>query len=260
MIRYVMLANKNFKDINPLDCGEEICSADFIRKNRIFKYYLLHFAFKGSGIFEYNGVKHRLEKDCISIIRPNQFVTYYADAADPWHYSWIGFECSAELPFSDEDVILRAPQARKIFKELIASDKIMYGRENFVCSKIHELFAILQQNKNGSRSEQQYYADLAKNYIENYYNIDISLDRLAKELMISKSYFCQIFKKHVGMSPYNYVIKTRLDNAVKMLALHNLPVKTIAIDVGFPDAATFSKCFKKFFGFSPSEIKGKRLT
>ncbi len=92
-------------------------------------------------------------------------------------------------------------------------------------------------------------------YMENGYNEDISLDRIAKNMYVSPVYISKIFKEETGDSPINYLIKIRLAKAEEMLKESTLSIKAVAQRVGYNDAYHFSKLFKKYYGISPSQVK-----
>ena len=93
------------------------------------------------------------------------------------------------------------------------------------------------------------------NYIDKNYNKNISLIDLANEACLNEKYFCKLFKEYFELSPWQYVLQTRLNKASAMLFDNNFNIKVIALAVGFEDEFYFSRIFKKQFGMSPSEYK-----
>ena len=97
--------------------------------------------------------------------------------------------------------------------------------------------------------------DFITNYINENYMNEISLEMFAKDIYLSQVYISKIFKEETGHSPIHYLIKKRLSTAKKMLETENLPIKVISSKVGYEDAYHFSKLFKKYYGYPPSDIK-----
>lgn len=60
-----------------------------------------------------------------------------------------------------------------------------------------------------------------------------------------------------GVSPINYLILIRLQQARQLLMTEEYPIKEIARAVGYEDAYHFSKSFKKQYGVSPSALRQK---
>lgn len=98
---------------------------------------------------------------------------------------------------------------------------------------------------------------LIMSYISENYMNDITLDMFAKNMYLSQVYISKIFKEATGYSPINYLIKVRLAKAKELLEEDDLPIKVISRKVGYEDAYHFSKLFKKYYGYPPSEAKKK---
>jgi AraC-type DNA-binding domain-containing proteins len=91
---------------------------------------------------------------------------------------------------------------------------------------------------------------------DNYMN-ELSLDIISQNMYISPAYISKIFKEETGESPINYLIKVRLAKAKEYLKNGSFTIKEIAQSVGYQDAYHFSKLFKKYYGYPPSDIKYK---
>jgi AraC-like DNA-binding protein len=77
-----------------------------------------------------------------------------------------------------------------------------------------------------------------------------SLAEAAKSLGIDKYKFIRLFKDQTGLTPNNYFIYRRIEKSKTMLAEgHDL--LSVAVDLGFYDAAHYCNYFKKFTGVSP---------
>ena len=70
------------------------------------------------------------------------------------------------------------------------------------------------------------------------------------------SYLVSIFKICYGLTPMDYLVNKRIDEAKVLLEDGSLKIKDIASVVGYEDSLYFSKVFKKFTGVSPKEYKG----
>ena len=93
-----------------------------------------------------------------------------------------------------------------------------------------------------------------KNYIDENFKEKIDVKDIARASCLSEFHFYRSFKEAFGISPHNYLIKKRLNEAKKLLLKNNSSVGEIAFKCGFVDIHSFSKTFKKHFGYSPSEI------
>ncbi len=91
----------------------------------------------------------------------------------------------------------------------------------------------------------------AMSYIDQNLTSDISLDDLANSANISKSYFCTIFKKLNGISPWDYITIKRVEKAVTLLKTSRQTVLEIAHLCGFNNTANFNRAFRKVTGRVP---------
>lgn len=95
----------------------------------------------------------------------------------------------------------------------------------------------------------------AKEYIEEYYLEQISVDEMANVAGVSKGYFFREFKKLYGVSPLAYQQLIRIEAAKTLLKTTNLRCNEIAWRTGFSDVYFFHRIFKKNTGFTPGQFR-----
>lgn len=94
-----------------------------------------------------------------------------------------------------------------------------------------------------------------KQYImDNYRNQELTLTDISEYLHVTPPYLSGSFKKAVGMSVTQYVSMIRLEKAKEILCSRGMDVRSTAEQVGYSDEYYFSRCFKKYFGVSPSSV------
>lgn len=79
----------------------------------------------------------------------------------------------------------------------------------------------------------------------------LTMQSLASKIGLSLSQFERRFKRCFSMTPKQYVLQLRLDNAAQALEESSRPISTIAQDFGFHDQSHFSRQFKVRFGQTP---------
>ena len=96
----------------------------------------------------------------------------------------------------------------------------------------------------------------AKTYIaENFYDAEMSLERVAAAVNVSAAYFSSIFKKEAGESFVSYVTSVRMQKAKELLCCSSKKISEVAHGVGYNDYHYFSSLFKKVTGQSPSKFR-----
>lgn len=127
-------------------------------------------------------------------------------------------------------------------------------------SVINEFIESKAKEKTLGKKDLNYKAEIslkAKEYIEKNFANKILLKDIAKQLALSVSRFCHIFKEYTKLSPIDYVIKTRIDNAKKLLKETKKNITEIALDTGFSDLNYFIRTFKKQERITPSGYRKK---
>ncbi|HWR41848.1 response regulator transcription factor [Sporomusa sp.] len=93
------------------------------------------------------------------------------------------------------------------------------------------------------------------NYIERHYCLEIKLNAVAELVHLNPQYFSRYFKKEMGITFSNYVMKLRVEKAKKLLADTNYPIYRIAAELGFSDPSYFNKVFLKYEKQPPYKYK-----
>jgi two-component system response regulator YesN len=96
-------------------------------------------------------------------------------------------------------------------------------------------------------------------YIKENLEHRILLEDIAQYCCLSKYHFSHLFKKEVGVSVVDFLNKMRMEKALYYLETTDLTVQQIASKVGFSDANYFSRMFKKYHQYSPTEYRSARL-
>lgn len=96
---------------------------------------------------------------------------------------------------------------------------------------------------------------LARDYIINNFNKNVTLKDVADEVFLSQNYLSELFKKELGEGFYDFLSKYRIKKAKEILITTNLRVYEIAQKVGYNDSITFGRAFKKITGMTPNNFR-----
>lgn len=83
---------------------------------------------------------------------------------------------------------------------------------------------------------------------------------LAREVGMSPYHFLRVFRAVVGMTPHQFILRTRLQNAAIKLRRSSEPVMDVAFDTGFSDLSTFNRRFRSIMGMTPSDYRQRDRT
>jgi len=118
------------------------------------------------------------------------------------------------------------------------------------------LFEIQSQLRNEAYSSTSM-IDSAIEYIDAHLHEDINMASLSNYLSLNYSYFSKLFKKTMSISFKKYLVKVRMEKAIKLLNDPTMKIYEVSNSVGYDNANNFSRAFKSHYGFSPKNYRNK---
>lgn len=97
--------------------------------------------------------------------------------------------------------------------------------------------------------------DRIKQVIEERYNENLSIKDIGKEVYLSTTYLCMIFKQETGETVNDYMTRVRIEQAKKLLCDPAIRLCDICHEIGYTEPGYFSKIFKKYTDLSPTEYR-----
>lgn len=95
-------------------------------------------------------------------------------------------------------------------------------------------------------------------FIHDSYDQDISVQEIAAAAAISKTECLRCFRKFIGSSPYQYLMKYRLYMSTALLKNTELTVTDIGAQVGFHSTSSFIQYFQKNYGMTPAAYRHQK--
>lgn len=108
-------------------------------------------------------------------------------------------------------------------------------------------------NKAEDRQREQFKTITA--YIHEHAAQVQSVSQLAERFGYSRSHFCRLFTREVGVNPQSYIINARVALAAELLMQSWLSITEIAAQTGYPSLYRFSRQFKQVMGLNPSQYR-----
>ena len=233
------------------------------KDRRIQAMNTLHLILGGSGTFILNNKKYHLKEHDMFFIPPGQSLCYYPDNDDEWLYIWFEFngensdKYASIMGLDAENPVRACKDFKNIYYYIYNMLKKLDQNGTLGYYEVLSAFYRLDDTNTGSVVETvKNYAETAMSYIEyHYHDPNLSIGDICKDLNMSHSYLCKLFKAHTGTSVVRYLVRFRLEKATELLKTTNLSVKEISYSVGFNDYLHFMKTFKSQFGISAGEYR-----
>lgn len=93
-------------------------------------------------------------------------------------------------------------------------------------------------------------------YIRENLSRRISVAELAQVACLSPSHFHAQFKDSLGLTPHQYLLKTRLDRAARLLRESDQPLVRIAEECGFSSQSALTTAMRRYLGLTPKRLRG----
>ncbi|HIW59227.1 MAG TPA: AraC family transcriptional regulator [Candidatus Anaerobutyricum avicola] len=257
-------------------CGIERCTPDKFFGPSVREDYHVHFILHGKGTLEIGGKSYKLQRGQIFVIPPDVETYYYSDPEDPWHYTWVSFGGTREGYFLEKAGITAENPVRDTYIEperfLELTEKILNHHELTVANELlrtsllYEIIALLVESQNQQKSKEgeeevydyspDVYVNTAIEYIGEHYP-HTKVSEIASYIGISRYYLTHIFKEKLHVSPQEFLLNYRMEQANRLLRTTGLSVQAVSEKVGYENPLTFSKTFKNKFGLSPKKYREK---
>lgn len=140
----------------------------------------------------------------------------------------------------------------------MANDR--FNRSFIVQSKLFEILTLIIRDYDYVSPRETNSAVLSQlrltlEYIDENLSEPLTLDELSKKATMNKTYFCTVFKRYNGISPWEYISIKRVEKAIELIKTTSLTKLEIAGQCGFNSASNFYKIFGEVTGKTPSDYK-----
>jgi AraC-like DNA-binding protein len=225
------------------------------------KHFIFEYVISGKGYILINNAWHTLEKGCTYIVGKNDERNFYSDAKDPMRKIWVTFSSEyIESMLSNYGISSGVYNVNTLhyFEKIYEISKSTLSQKEkilSVASNLHDIIMTLASSL--GELERSVDAHIENELISSIYT-KASLEDIAARLFMSRSNLIRVFKKHRGITPYQFLLDKKLEIAKALLATTEISVKGISDKLGFADEHYFSHLFKQKIGLSPLKYKAKK--
>lgn len=244
----------------------------------------------GYGVFEVDGVRHRLEPHDLYVLPWNRRITYLPSGREPMYTAHVhvvpwyrpGARWVPNVPHEKNEAEFDSPDRRDVAWPLgrgavrlrTEADEplgrlIDYTIRWFLRSQRDEAEARalgLLLEREVLRAAAAVIAPAASRpeelsrllvHVERGFHLAPRIDDLAAIIGRSRSHVLKLFRRHLGVSAKGHVLGRQLQEARELLLSTTRPISEVGKSVGLPDPYHFSKLFRRHVGLSPREFRAQ---
>lgn len=220
---------------------------------------------KGRGELRVNDEVYIIKENEGMFLTPHVPHEYYPVTSE-WQVCWVSFNGSViddimlSLQFINSGkIVLTNPESLyRMLQELMDRLEENHTSSTMQCSELlYSVILKLRQDsvyiESKSRLQQITQLNPVLRYIEEYYHQPLTLEVLAQQLNVTEQYTCLLFQQSLGIRPFEYVTRVRIQKAKKLLLKNNqISVQDIARQVGYEHPSYFIKRFKEQENVTPT--------
>lgn len=227
--------------------------------------FVFEYVISGTGYIEMNNQKYKVEAGDVYCIEPGHDHVYYSDPHDPFEKIWINFYSQLFVNIFKSfniagKVVFKQAECHELFSKLQQlarttnfSDELCYD----IAPVLFEIVCTISEKSNQQLFSSPTASEIKRILDQSIYE-SITMDDIADQLHLNKSYIIREFSKYYGYTPYNYLLNQKIAIAKKMIALSQSTIGEISDKLAFSDAHYFSRLFKSKTGLSPQAYRKRK--
>ncbi len=250
--------------------GCEHCTFSYAIHRTTFPFYSLEYVARGRGTLKLHGRSHALQPGRVFAYGPGIRQDIAGDPAEPlvkYFVDFAGTQAGTLLRscrLSPGRVAqVHPPHAiQLLFDELIDCGLRGTHQSAALCARLLEclvlkLAAARAPLEGAETLAFSTYAQCHR-HIHQHFRRLRTLVQIADECHVNSAYLCRLFQRYGHQSPYQYLLRLKMNLAADLLQQPGAMVKGVAEHAGFSDPFHFSRTFKSVFGLSPDAFRRLR--
>ena len=274
----VSTARRFYLDLNPprgtklaVVCGGvEHCAPDYAIRRETFPFFSIEYVVRGEGWLKLGRRSFELRPGTIFSYAPGirQHITanpqkppvkYFVDFAGTQSGQWLR---RAQLAAGSAAQLFPPTEIQPLFDELIRNGQRATGHTPELCRHLLEAIGLkLREARVPLKNEDSLaFATFQKcrQHLQEHCFRLATLEQAAGECHLDTAYLCRLFRRFDHQSPYQFLMRLKMNAAADRLHQPGALVKNVAADLGFANPFHFSRAFKSVFGVPPESFRKMR--
>lgn len=275
---HVAQARRFYLDLNPprnrplvVACGGlEHCTPDYSIHRDTFPFFSIEYVVRGQGEVKLKARSYPLEPGRLFAYGPGVAHRITGNPAHPLVKYFVDFSGSRATGLLNSCGLApgRVSQVfppnvlQPLFDELIHSGLQARAESPELCAKLLECLAlrIMGSTAPVDGAETLAFATYqhCRQHIGQHFLKLRTLEQAARECHINNAYLCRLFRRYDNQTPYQFLLRLKMNFAAERLQQSGALVKQVAEETGFSDPFHFSRVFRSVMGLSPVAFRGLR--
>jgi AraC-like DNA-binding protein len=250
--------------------GLEHCTSDYAIHRSSFPYHCIEYVVRGKGELKLGERAYALAAGQMFSYGPGISHDINTEPGDPlvkYFVDFVGSRATAllkscHLAGGGTTQVFPANSLSPLYDELIQSGLHAGSGSPELCAKLLECLVLKARVKTaplkGAESRAFVTYQRCRDHIEEHFLRLHSLEQVAVECRANGAYLCRLFRRYDRQSPYQYLLRLKINHAAMQLQQPGALVKEAAAVAGFSDTFHFSRVFHNVLGVSPVEFKRLR--
>ena len=250
--------------------GLEYCTPNFAIHRKTFPFYSIEYVVRGRGKLRLNRHTFSLQAGRVFSYGPGVSQDIIGQADEPlvkYFVDFIGTQAMdflerCGLPPGSVSEVFPSNALQPLLDELIRvgaqpnSVNVNLSAELLKCLTLRLVGTRAPLDRRETRAYMTY--QRCRGYLEQHSLRLKSLTEVAEECHLSKPYLCRLFRRYENQSPYQYLLRLKMNHAAERLQQPQALIKQVAEQTGFVDQFHFTRVFTSVFGLSPTAFRDLR--
>lgn len=252
------------------ECGYFSAGDKYYTKRDALNSFLLIVTVSGSGCMRWKDKRVTLDTGDAIVIDCSIYQEYATNPGEKWRFYFLHFngttdgfkssvyqELTSVKLSSIESVLSRI----RTIDNLISQTSVMaYANQSHAVSGIltEMIDSLNEQADSVLKDNRPEIRELAA-FIHDHCKEDLHIDDFTEFIRLSKHHMIRLFKQQIGITPYKYLHKCRINLAQELLRHSDISVSEAAFAVGYDEPITFIQHFRYFVGVTPNEYRNGNM-